>query len=338
MTKRKAHKIAKPSILSFTRAFSLGTGFFYSNSQPTRMDAVPLVPQKQTLRAVFNAATTKKDINKEILKSQVIENEVGILPAGHDWLVVTTSLIVSANNIKPLECNEPEFAKMINEFINAYSKHGFYELCKGYVGNIVSGRWLWRNKTVAQNLNITINGCYNFCPDLNKDGAAAIINKDELVAFEELCQTMAKALIGNEAVKFDIVASVNIGEGQEIYPSQSFVTDKQAGQGRLLQTTHNDGVNQLIFTPQKISNALRWIDVWYDDKENLNPLPVEAYGIERSAYYAHRYVNKNSIYDLLNVLPSITEELDNDIVSNDAHYVMACLIRGGLYQQKESSK
>ena len=73
----------------------------------------------------------------------MIENDTALLPSGHDWLIVDSSVIVASGKIKPIECNEPKFGEMLKDFISAYYDHGFMELAKGYVSNLVSGRWLF---------------------------------------------------------------------------------------------------------------------------------------------------------------------------------------------------
>ncbi|EGR2227467.1 type I-F CRISPR-associated protein Csy3 [Vibrio parahaemolyticus] len=334
MTKRNKHKIAKPSVLSFSRLISPATGFFMSNSEPDLKGAQVIEPESNYLRAVFNSATTKKDLSKEILKTQVIENDTALLPSGHDWLIVDSSVIICSGKIKPTECNEPEFGEMLKDFISAYYEHDFMELAKGYVSNLVSGRWLWRNLTVAQDLFVVINDT-TFNPVLGEVGVSSI-RDNEREKFDKLCEEFSSALSSNNAHKFKMTAYVKIGQGQEVYPSQAFTSEKQSGRGKILQTALNNGKNQVIFTPQKISNAMRCIDVWYKEGENNKPLPVEAYGIDREGMLAHRAENNNSIYALFDVLPDIISELKSGKVTGDAHYVMACLIRGGLYQQKES--
>ena len=85
---------------------------------------------------------------------------------------------------------------------------------------------------------------------------------------------------------------------------------------------------------QKIGNALRTIDTWYPnpDGEELGPIAVEPYGSVTSQGRAYRQPKqKMDFYSLLDgwVL--------NDKVpdAEQQHYVMANLIRGGVFGEKE---
>ena len=85
---------------------------------------------------------------------------------------------------------------------------------------------------------------------------------------------------------------------------------------------------------QKIGNALRTIDTWYpnEDGEPLGPIAVEPYGSVTSQGRAYRQPKqKKDFYNLL----------DSWILKNEApepeqqHYVMANLIRGGVFGEKD---
>jgi len=86
---------------------------------------------------------------------------------------------------------------------------------------------------------------------------------------------------------------------------------------------------------QKIGNALRTIDTWYLDAEraDLGPIAVEPYGSVTSQGKAYRQPKERAdFYTLLDrwVLANQPPEAGN------RHYVMATLIRGGVFGEKES--
>jgi CRISPR-associated protein Csy3 len=84
---------------------------------------------------------------------------------------------------------------------------------------------------------------------------------------------------------------------------------------------------------QKIGNALRTIDTWYPDAGGeLGPIAVEPYGSVTSQGRAYRQPkDKADFYNLL----------DRWVLHGEAppaeqqHYVMANLIRGGVFGDAE---
>ena len=81
----------------------------------------------------------------------------------------------------------------------------------------------------------------------------------------------------------------------------------------------------------KIGNALRTIDDWYESAEF--PIAAEPYGSVTQRGQAYRKT-KNDLYTL------IMNWLNNDekVTDNDKNYVVANLIRGGLFQGDSKKK
>lgn len=85
---------------------------------------------------------------------------------------------------------------------------------------------------------------------------------------------------------------------------------------------------------QKVGNALRTIDTWYPDATELGlgPIAVEPYGSVTSRGKAYRQPKvKMDFYTLLDnwvVKGKAPEEVEQQ------HYVMATLIRGGVFGEK----
>lgn len=80
----------------------------------------------------------------------------------------------------------------------------------------------------------------------------------------------------------------------------------------------------------KIGNAIRTIDNWYEGAEF--PIAVEPYGSVTQIGHAFRK-SKNDLYTLLEKWLS-----GEDINDSDKNYVVANLIRGGLFQGEKSDK
>lgn len=83
---------------------------------------------------------------------------------------------------------------------------------------------------------------------------------------------------------------------------------------------------------QKIGNALRTIDTWYTDFDNIEqsagPIAVEPYGAVTNLGKAFRTPKeKQDFYSFFDAF-ALGEKLAR---VEDEHYVMATLIRGGVF-------
>ncbi len=86
---------------------------------------------------------------------------------------------------------------------------------------------------------------------------------------------------------------------------------------------------------QKIGNALRTIDTWYPQDEesgDLGPIAVEPYGSVTSQGKAYRQPKDKA--DFYNLLDAWVLK-DKAPASGDQHFVMATLIRGGVFGEKD---
>jgi CRISPR-associated protein Csy3 len=81
---------------------------------------------------------------------------------------------------------------------------------------------------------------------------------------------------------------------------------------------------------QKVGNALRSIDTWYEEADSNGPIAVEPYGsvtTQGKAYRQPRNKSKDDFYSLLDawVLKDKVPPLEQQ------HFVIATLIRGGVF-------
>lgn len=122
----------------------------------------------------------------------------------------------------------------------------------------------------------------------------------------------------------------------EVFPSQVF---KDGEKKKLLAGIRNGDIKQGIVYNQKIGNAIRRIDDWYEDGAEY-ALAVEPFGIDRSIDKAVRIDSGRHFYNLLtkNLLgfvESTTKAANADEIEGDVFYFVACLIRGGVFSGKE---
>ncbi|MDQ7001647.1 MAG: type I-F CRISPR-associated protein Cas7f/Csy3, partial [Ghiorsea sp.] len=84
---------------------------------------------------------------------------------------------------------------------------------------------------------------------------------------------------------------------------------------------------------QKIGNAIRSIDTWYPDfEEHQRVISIDPYGAVTNLGRAYRQPKvKKDFFNLFDAF-SQGEELSSE---EDKHFVMAVLVRGGVFGEKQ---
>jgi CRISPR-associated protein Csy3 len=151
---------------------------------------------------------------------------------------------------------------------------------------------LWRNRVGAESVEVTVEQMQNgkaeksWCFDalaLNTRALTAI--NDEANELNELGQAITAGLAGTAHVLLQITAFVRQGAGQEVFPSQELILDK--GSAGKSKTLYQVGGVAAIHS-QKIGNAIRTIDTWYEGADELGPIAVEPYGSVTTQGKAYR--------------------------------------------------
>jgi CRISPR-associated protein Csy3 len=158
-----------------------------------------------------------------------------------------------------------------------------------------------------------------------------IVPEGDFDKVEELAQVIEKGLSGREYALLEVTAHARMGAGQEVFPSQELILDKGSAKGQKSKTLYSVD-NTAALHSQKVGNALRTIDTWYEDEEGLGPIAVEPYGSVTSQGKAYRQPKKKmDFYSLLDnwVLR------DQPPSDQQKHFVMAILIRGGVFGEKD---
>ena len=261
-----------------------------------------------------------------------------MLPNHNDTLKVSFTLKVLGGAGTPSSCNNADYQTKLMQTVASYrDQHGFGELATRYACNLANGRFLWRNRMGAEQIEVQV---YHI-----KEGEAIAEWKfdahahslrsfdappDSEQALKELTTVVKDGLQGDSHVLLQVTAHARVGAGQEVYPSQELIMDrgnKKKGQKSKTLYTVDDTA---AMHSQKIGNALRTIDTWYpkNDDENLGPIAVEPYGSVTSRGKAYRQPKeKMDFYNLLDnwVLKDKVPEIEQQ------HFVMANLIRGGVF-------
>jgi CRISPR-associated protein Csy3 len=284
------------------------------------------------LKNAIQSDPTKLDA--EIQKANLQRVDVAALPFDTDTLRVNFTLRILGNLSQPSACNDQDYQKALATVINEYQRtHGFAELATRYATNIASGRFLWRNRVGAEAIEIRVQHIQN--ESVQKewifDGTAFTLRgfSEASGDLAELAQVIEQGLSGEAFTFLNIQSFARLGAGQEVFPSQELVLDNSRDSKKsktLYQVSHVAALHS-----QKIGNALRTIDTWYPGTEELGPIAVEPYGSVTNRGKAYRQPKeKLDFYTLLDgwIVKGNIPPVDQQ------HYVMAILVRGGVFGEK----
>lgn len=280
----------------------------------------------------------KQDMPIESPNPQKVD--IATIPNDADTLCVRFTLRVLGGAGVPSACNNADYQIRLDQTVKCYGEtQGFTELAKRYAYNLANGRFLWRNRMGAEQIEVRIR-------HLQQGQAAATWTFDALGlslrgfdapqaaadSLAELAVVIEQGLTGSAYVLLEVTAFARVGDGQEVYPSQELILDKGDKKGQKSKTLYSVGGVAAMHS-QKIGNALRTIDTWYPNEgENLGPIAVEPYGSVTSQGKAYRQPKqKADFYTLLDrwVLKDEVPALEQQ------HFVMANLIRGGVFGDSE---
>ena len=201
-------------------------------------------------------------------------------------------------------------------------------MAERYAYNIVNGRFLWRNRVGAQFITIQVKyGDQLWSFDAYDYPLEQFTLPQEGSNLAQLIAVIQNGLKGNNFEYLEITAFAKLGLGQHVWPSQEMVLNIPKGEKTRILFQLNDCA---AIHSEKIGNALRTIDTWYTESGNARPIAIEPYGSVTSRGEAHR-ISKNDFYSLLSKW--IT---NHDTVSGEEqHYIIATLIRGGVFGGKD---
>lgn len=254
------------------------------------------------------------------------------LPFDSDTLKVFFTIKFLGNIAEPTTHNRPEFAKQLQAKFKEYSeKIGFLPLAQRYVYNLINARFLWRNRLGAEKISVHIKNSetgqvWNF-EDVYQYGLNAFdLIQDKQI--DEIANLVAKSFKENDYLLLEVTAFAKVGEGQHIFPSQEMVMDIPKGQKTkyLYEIKTQQGACAGIHS-EKIGNAIRTIDTWYEDETNESKpvIAVEPYGSVPNRGIAYR-TSQTDFYTLL-----INWLDDKESSEDDQHFIIANLIRGGVF-------
>lgn len=343
------------SVLAFDRKLDPSDALFYAGLWDNRDNVNNLKRwpgielREKSVRGTISHRLKAKDGNNpakldaDIRKANLQRVDIATLPPDCDTLKVEFTLRVLNGLGQASACNNVEYQRKLQKVVQGYIQaNGLKELAHRYAFNLANGRFLWRNRLGVEAIETQIKcqqgqevkqftfNAFDF-PLAGFNMPANIQPK-----LEELAKVIETGLIQEEGyVLLEVVAFVKIGKGQEVFPSQELVLEKGREKGQKSKVLY--AVNNIAaIHSQKIGNALRTIDDWYPNSDSnsndLKPIAVESYGsvtVQGKSYREPK--EKVDFYSLLDawVLKDRVPSIGNQ------HYVIAHLIRGGVFGDSE---
>jgi CRISPR-associated protein Csy3 len=336
-----ANELKTASVLAFERKLDPSDALLSGGNWATReasQDWAPIALREKSVRGTISNRLPAKDqdplkLNAKIESPNLQTVDVATLPADADTLKVQFTLRVLGGTGQPSACNDAAYRQKLLATVGSYvQQHGFAELAKRYAANLANGRFLWRNRIGAEQVEVTVAqikdgkaaASWTFNA-LAHDMNALVASGTEQANVQALADVIAAGLGGTSHVLLQITAFVRVGAGQEVFPSQELILDK--GSSKKSKTLYDVGGVAAMHS-QKIGNALRTIDTWYPEASVNGPIAVEPYGSVTTQGRAYRQPKeKQDFYNLLDgwVIKDKVPDADQQ------HFVMATLIRGGVF-------
>lgn len=338
--------IKTASVLAFERKLDPSDGIFKSGnwkSIDNQSSWKPLPICVKSVRGTISNRLGKKNLdpaklNANIQNPNIQTVDICSLPSDSDTLNVTFTLRVLSGVGRPSACNDKDYQNKLVQTIDSYiATTGLTELARRYAFNLANGRFLWRNRIGAEQILVKV--------DLLKNNEAAQswvfdalslslrnfhpeANKQEL---DSLAKVIEDGLLGNSHTLLRVSAYVRLGEGQEVFPSQELILERNQSNDKKSKTLYQiDGIGGMH--SQKIGNAIRTIDTWFPQAEEIGPIAVEPYGSVTTLGAAFRQPKEKC--DFYSILDNWVIS-DKEPTKEDQHYAVAVLIRGGVFGEKE---
>jgi CRISPR-associated protein Csy3 len=362
-----------PTVLSFQRGMLISDGLFFNQIEDGAL--TPLYVVRHGIRGTQNVSsgdlkkdnktdkTSKDSVSRDVSNIQTTDSAK--LDANAQALVVKFDvrfidlrhlLFAVADDQKDKKADKDydlvtQYRNSVDQFITRAQEDdsaasGLTEVARRFARNIMNGRWLWRNRTLAQGVQIAITTTDNNgqrTPKIVCDALAVSLRAFDHYSEQEqqLAAVIADDLRGRAMTTIHVEASVNFGVrgAVEVFPSQNYVEKKPRGFARPLyyvghpqKLENNEAtldfiaqrrMGQAALRDQKMSNALRTIDTWYTDYANhKRPVPVEPNGASLDAQRFFRL--KESAFEYAKQFNTL------DPNSAAGQFMIASLIRGGV--------
>lgn len=257
-------------------------------------------------------------------------------------------------------CNNNKFRDAVNGFTMRFKdSEELREVCNRYARNVLNGRWLWRNRIMGQKITVSVA-----CGDESVESDATARPHAEFGDYTDAEKRLGSLLMGSLTVapqRFKVAATIDFGMAGcfEVFPSQNYVSDKPKGFARSLYKLNRLSRADLIrimskddpdtysgdiidmgnaaIRDQKVGNAIRTIDTWYETGKEATPIPVEPKGANIETNEVKRE-KKNSLFDMILDVDDINPAKAGEPLDHEAMFILGNLVRGFVWGEKEKEK
>lgn len=332
----------KASVLAFEKKLVPSDGYLYGTTWADRyVKAEPLGLREKSVRGTISNRLKKAlqddpmKLDAEVEKANLQTVDSCSLLPEHDTLKLSFTLKILSGVETPSACNNAAFYESYQSAVKSYiAEEGFTELAKRYATNIANGRFLWRNRVGVEQLEIHVkvsNSETSWTFDATQISTQHFDNTHADIA--NLAAKIAEALSGKtEFLLLEINAYAQIGRAQDVYPSEELVLDKGNSKSKKSKILYHVK-NIAALHSQKIGNALRSIDTWYPEfEEHGKSIAIEPYGAVTNLGRAFRTPKEK--VDFFTLFDKFARDIKLDN-KNAEHYVMAVLVRGGVFGESD---
>ena len=319
-------EIKLPSMLAFERKLETSDALMFSGiwgdgNEPQMNNWAEIEITQRKNRSTQSAYGTKEE-DKGKPNPVSSDNDDANLFHNDDTLKVSYSLRIIGGFGVPFGSNDPDFTGAIKEKVSTYKSEGLKELAYRYAYNIAAGRFLWRNRVGAEQLHIQVKVNEQETVSFNgyEFSLKSFEPRQDNVSLMKVANAIFEGLNSDEQfVCLTIDAFVKLGKGQHVFPSQEMNMGEKK---KVLFKLDNCAAMHSV----KIGNAIRTIDDWYENAEF--PIAVEPFGAVTQQGQAYRKT-KTDLYTLMMKWVN-----DKDVSENDKNFILANLIRGGVFGGK----
>ena len=334
------------SVLAFEKKIVPSDGFMFGTNWKDRDKLTPLKLIEKSVRGTISNRLQKAiqddpaKLNAKVEMPNLQTVDTCALQRDQDTLKMYFTLKILGGVTRPSACNNAAFTQSYGAAARAYiASNGFEKLAKRYTINIANARFLWRNRVGAELIEVQVKALNSGTEqewqfDATQYGTKEFDANDAQI--NSLTERIAAALSSdNDFLMLEINCFAKVGKAQEIHPSEELVLDKNNSKSKKSKILYSvDGIAAMH--SQKIGNALRTIDTWYpefiDPENSAGPIAIEPYGAVTNLGKAFRTPkDKQDFYTLFDKF-AWGDKLAR---LEDVHFVMAVLVRGGVFGESD---
>ncbi|HHV1973165.1 TPA: type I-F CRISPR-associated protein Csy3 [Escherichia coli] len=228
--------IKTASVLAFERKLATSDAVMYAGNWQGN-EWQPIEIQEKAVRGTISnrlknaIVSDPTKLDAEIQKANLQRVDVASLPVDTDTLKVVFTLRVLGNLSTPSVCNDMAYQEALSGVIEGYiSEHGFKELTLRYALNLANGRFLWRNRIGAEQIQVKVTANETSWTFNSHDFSLRQFDQGQ-AAVTQLAAIIEQGLSAKEWVMLTVEAQVRLGAGQEVFPSQELVLDSNSSKG-----------------------------------------------------------------------------------------------------------